>query len=92
MLGILKGLGQKQGRSEQPSTFRRSLRRAAHSRRHRKAGAGSECDKRIETEFADVAAQPIIQLVGLAYCVVVLIINTVVDGLYLTLNPKLRLR
>jgi len=64
MLGILKGLGQKQGRSEQPSTFRRSLRRAAHSRRHRKAGAGSECDKRIETEFADVAAQPIIQLVG----------------------------
>jgi len=35
---------------------------------------------------------PIIQLVGLAYCVVVLIINTVVDSLYLMLNPKLRLR
>jgi ABC-type dipeptide/oligopeptide/nickel transport system permease component len=35
---------------------------------------------------------PIIQLVGLAYCVVVLVINTVVDSLYLTLNPKLRLR
>ncbi len=35
---------------------------------------------------------PIIQLVGLAYCVVVLVINTVVDSLYLMLNPKLRLR
>jgi peptide/nickel transport system permease protein len=35
---------------------------------------------------------PIIQLVGLAYCVVVLVINTVVESLYLTLNPKLRLR
>ena len=35
---------------------------------------------------------PIIQLVGLAYCVVVLAINTVVDSLYLVLNPKLRLR
>jgi peptide/nickel transport system permease protein len=35
---------------------------------------------------------PIIQLVGLAYCVVVLAINTVVDSLYLLLNPKLRLR
>jgi peptide/nickel transport system permease protein len=35
---------------------------------------------------------PIIQLVGLAYCVVVLIINTAVDSLYLLLNPKLRLR
>ena len=35
---------------------------------------------------------PIIQLVGLAYCIVVLIINTVVDSLYLLLNPKLRLR
>jgi peptide/nickel transport system permease protein len=33
---------------------------------------------------------PIIQLVGLAYCVVVLAINTVVDSLYLLLNPKLR--
>jgi peptide/nickel transport system permease protein len=35
---------------------------------------------------------PIIQLVGLAYCVVVLAISTVVDSLYLLLNPKLRLR
>jgi ABC-type dipeptide/oligopeptide/nickel transport system permease component len=33
---------------------------------------------------------PIIQLVGLAYCIVVLAINTVVDVLYVTLNPKLR--
>jgi peptide/nickel transport system permease protein len=33
---------------------------------------------------------PIIQLVGLTYCVVVLTINTVVDSLYLFLNPKLR--
>jgi ABC-type dipeptide/oligopeptide/nickel transport system permease component len=35
---------------------------------------------------------PIIQAVGLAYCVVVLMINTIVDSLYLILNPKLRLR
>jgi ABC-type dipeptide/oligopeptide/nickel transport system permease component len=35
---------------------------------------------------------PIIQAVGLTYCVVVLIINTLVDGLYLVLNPKLRAR
>jgi peptide/nickel transport system permease protein len=35
---------------------------------------------------------PIIQLVGLTYCVVVLLINSVVDGLYLVLNPKLRAR
>jgi ABC-type dipeptide/oligopeptide/nickel transport system permease component len=35
---------------------------------------------------------PIIQLVGLAYCIVVLTINTAVDSLYLVLNPKLRLR
>ena len=34
---------------------------------------------------------PIIQAVGLTYCVVVLIINTVVDSLYLVLNPKLRI-
>ncbi len=34
---------------------------------------------------------PIIQAVGLTYCVVVLIINTVVDSLYLILNPKLRI-
>jgi peptide/nickel transport system permease protein len=33
---------------------------------------------------------PIIQAVGLAYCVVVLIINTVVDACYVVLNPKLR--
>lgn len=35
---------------------------------------------------------PIIQAVGLAYCVMVLLINTVVDSLYLILNPKLRIR
>lgn len=35
---------------------------------------------------------PIIQAVGLAYCLVVLVINTVVDTFYLVLNPKLRLR
>jgi peptide/nickel transport system permease protein len=35
---------------------------------------------------------PIIQAVGLAYCLVVLVINTVVDTLYLVLNPKLRTR
>jgi peptide/nickel transport system permease protein len=35
---------------------------------------------------------PIIQAVGLTYCAVVLIINTVVDSLYLVLNPKLRIR
>jgi len=34
---------------------------------------------------------PIIQAVGLTYCVVVLIINTIVDALYLVLNPKLRI-
>jgi peptide/nickel transport system permease protein len=33
---------------------------------------------------------PIIQAVGLTYCVVVLTINTVVDALYVVLNPKLR--
>ena len=33
---------------------------------------------------------PIIQLVGLTYCVVVLVINSAVDGLYQVLNPKLR--
>jgi ABC-type dipeptide/oligopeptide/nickel transport system permease component len=32
---------------------------------------------------------PIIQLVGLTYCVIVLVINTLVDGLYVLLNPKL---
>jgi peptide/nickel transport system permease protein len=35
---------------------------------------------------------PIIQAVGLAYCVMVLLINTAVDSLYLVLNPKLRVR
>jgi peptide/nickel transport system permease protein len=35
---------------------------------------------------------PVIQLVGLTYCVVVLAINSLVDGLYLVLNPKLRRR
>jgi ABC-type dipeptide/oligopeptide/nickel transport system permease component len=32
---------------------------------------------------------PIIQLVGLTYCVMVLSINTLVDGLYVLLNPRL---
>jgi peptide/nickel transport system permease protein len=32
---------------------------------------------------------PIIQLVGLTYCVLVLAINTLVDGLYVFLNPRL---
>jgi peptide/nickel transport system permease protein len=33
---------------------------------------------------------PVIQAVGLTYCIVVLLITTVVDTLYLVLNPKLR--
>jgi ABC-type dipeptide/oligopeptide/nickel transport system permease component len=35
---------------------------------------------------------PLIQTVGLTYCVVVLVINTLVDSLYLVLNPKVRVR
>ena len=35
---------------------------------------------------------PLIQAIGLTYCVVVLFINTLVDSLYLVLNPKLRVR
>jgi peptide/nickel transport system permease protein len=35
---------------------------------------------------------PIIQLVGLTYCIVVLLINSLVDGLYLVLDPRLRRR
>jgi peptide/nickel transport system permease protein len=35
---------------------------------------------------------PLIQTIGLTYCVVVLLINTVVDSLYVVLNPKLRVR
>lgn len=35
---------------------------------------------------------PIIQAVGLTYCVVVLVISILVDSLYLILNPKLRTR
>jgi peptide/nickel transport system permease protein len=35
---------------------------------------------------------PIIQAVGLTYCIVVLLINSLVDGLYLVLNPRLRAR
>ncbi|MGB6534552.1 MAG: ABC transporter permease [Xanthobacteraceae bacterium] len=35
---------------------------------------------------------PLIQAIGLTYCVVVLLINTLVDSLYVVLNPKLRLR
>ncbi len=33
---------------------------------------------------------PLIQAIGLTYCVVVLLINTMVDSLYVVLNPKLR--
>jgi peptide/nickel transport system permease protein len=35
---------------------------------------------------------PLIQAIGLTYCVVVLLINTAVDSLYVVLNPKLRVR
>src|ERR1700704_2741658 len=35
---------------------------------------------------------PIIQAVGLTYCVVVLVINTVIDAFYVVLNPRLRER
>ena len=35
---------------------------------------------------------PLIQTIGLTYCIVVLSINTAVDGLYVVLNPKLRVR
>jgi ABC-type dipeptide/oligopeptide/nickel transport system permease component len=35
---------------------------------------------------------PLIQTIGLTYCIVVLVINTIVDGLYVVLNPKLRVR
>ena len=35
---------------------------------------------------------PVIQVVGLTYCVVVLAINSLVDGLYLVLDPRLRAR
>ncbi|HEY2535277.1 MAG TPA: ABC transporter permease [Xanthobacteraceae bacterium] len=35
---------------------------------------------------------PLIQAIGLTYCIAVLVINTVVDGLYVVLNPKLRVR
>ncbi|WP_028029320.1 ABC transporter permease [Gemmobacter nectariphilus] len=35
---------------------------------------------------------PVIQIVGLTYCVMVLLISTVVDALHLVLNPKLRAR
>ena len=35
---------------------------------------------------------PLIQTIGLTYCIVVLVINTVVDSLYVVLNPKLRVR
>ena len=33
---------------------------------------------------------PLIQTIGLTYCIVVLVINTTVDSLYVVLNPKLR--
>jgi peptide/nickel transport system permease protein len=35
---------------------------------------------------------PLIQTVGLTYCVVVLLINTMVDSFYVVLNPKVRVR
>ena len=35
---------------------------------------------------------PLIQVIGLTYCIMVLIINTVVHGLYVVLNPRLRVR
>jgi len=35
---------------------------------------------------------PLIQAIALTYCIVVLMINTAVDGLYVVLNPKLRVR
>jgi len=35
---------------------------------------------------------PLLQTIGLTYCIVVLVINTVVDSLYVVLNPKLRVR
>jgi ABC-type dipeptide/oligopeptide/nickel transport system permease component len=35
---------------------------------------------------------PLIQSIGLTYCVMVLLINTTVDSLYVVLNPKLRVR
>jgi ABC-type dipeptide/oligopeptide/nickel transport system permease component len=35
---------------------------------------------------------PLIQTIGLTYCIVVFVINTVVDSLYVLLNPKLRVR
>lgn len=35
---------------------------------------------------------PLIQTIGLTYCIVVLLINTAVDTLYVILNPKLRVR
>ena len=35
---------------------------------------------------------PLIQAIGLTYCIVVLLINMAVDSLYVVLNPKLRVR
>jgi len=35
---------------------------------------------------------PLIQTIGLTYCIVVLAINTMIDSLYIVLNPKLRVR
>jgi len=35
---------------------------------------------------------PLIQAVGLIYCIVVLVINSAVDTIYVVLNPKLRVR
>jgi peptide/nickel transport system permease protein len=41
-------------------------------------------------DAAHNADLPIIQAVGLTYCIVILLITTIVDCLYLVLNPKLR--
>ena len=35
---------------------------------------------------------PLIQAIGLTYCIAVLLINTVVDSFYVVFNPKLRVR
>src|SRR6202050_4455835 len=35
---------------------------------------------------------PLIQTIGLTYCIVALLINTAVDSLYVVLNPRLRVR
>ena len=51
-----------------------------------------EPDRRPREEVWGLAWHSSTPFVGLAYCVVVLVINTVVDSLYVVLNPKLRVR